>query len=39
MAAREWGDEIILVGPEEVVRAELAKHNTAGLIHHRHPRP
>jgi len=31
MAAREWGDEIILVGPEEVVRAELAKHNTAGL--------
>ncbi len=31
MAAREWGVEIIFVGPEEVVRAELAKHDTAGL--------
>jgi glycerol-3-phosphate acyltransferase PlsX len=31
MAAREWGDEILLVGPEEVVRAELAKHDTTGL--------
>lgn len=31
LAAREWGDEIILVGPEEVVRAELAKHDVAGL--------
>ena len=31
MAAREWRDEIILVGPEEVVKAELAKHDTTGL--------
>ena len=31
MAAREWGDEILLVGPEEVVRAELAKHDAKGL--------
>jgi glycerol-3-phosphate acyltransferase PlsX len=31
MAAREWGDEIILVGPEERVRAELAQHETEGL--------
>ena len=31
MAAREWGDEIILVGPEERIRQELAKHQTAGL--------
>ncbi len=31
MAAREWGDEIILVGDEERIRAELAKHDTAGL--------
>ncbi|MBN1178005.1 MAG: phosphate acyltransferase PlsX [Anaerolineae bacterium] len=30
-AAREWGDEIILVGREELIKAELAKHNTAGL--------
>jgi glycerol-3-phosphate acyltransferase PlsX len=30
-AAREWGDEIILVGPQDDVRAELAKHDTAGL--------
>ncbi len=31
MAAREWGDEIILVGPEERTRAELAKHDIQGL--------
>jgi len=31
MAAREWGDEIILVGPEDVVRAELSRHDVAGL--------
>lgn len=31
MAAREWGDEIVLVGPEEVVKAELAQHETNGL--------
>ena len=31
MAAREWRDEIILVGREETVRPELAKHETAGL--------
>ena len=31
MAAREWGDEIVLVGPEEQIRAELAKHRTEGL--------
>ncbi|MGC9469772.1 MAG: phosphate acyltransferase PlsX [Anaerolineae bacterium] len=31
MAAREWGDEIILVGPEDRTREELAKHDTAGL--------
>lgn len=31
MAAREWGDEIILVGPEERIKAELAHHETAGL--------
>jgi phosphate acyltransferase len=30
-AAREWGDEIILVGDEARVRGELARHNTAGL--------
>ena len=30
-AAREFGIEIVLVGPEETVRAELAKHDTAGL--------
>lgn len=31
-AAREWPeDEIILVGPEERIRQELAKHQTAGL--------
>lgn len=31
MAAREYGIEVVLVGPQEVVEAELAKHNTAGL--------
>jgi len=31
MAAREWGDEIILVGPEERTRQELAQHDTTGL--------
>jgi len=31
MAAREWGDDILLVGPERVVRSELAKHDAAGL--------
>ena len=31
MAARVWGDEIILVGPEERTRQELAKHKTEGL--------
>lgn len=30
-AAREWGDEIILVGREELIRGELEKHDTAGL--------
>src|SRR5574341_1042513 len=30
-AAREWGDEIILVGDQSRVEAELAKHSTAGL--------
>lgn len=31
LAAREWGEPIILVGPEDQVKAELAKHDTAGL--------
>ncbi len=31
LAAREWGDEIILVGPEDQIKAELAKHEIAGL--------
>ncbi|MFL7795043.1 MAG: phosphate acyltransferase PlsX [Anaerolineae bacterium] len=31
MAAREWGDDIIIVGQEEVIRRELAGHDTAGL--------
>ena len=30
-AAREWGDEIILVGREEVIRGELSKHDVTGL--------
>jgi glycerol-3-phosphate acyltransferase PlsX len=31
MAAREWDDEIILVGREEAVQKELAKFDTTGL--------
>jgi phosphate acyltransferase len=31
LAARSWGDEIILVGPEERIREELAKHDTKEL--------
>lgn len=31
LAAREWGDEIILVGPENRIRQELEKYDTAGL--------
>jgi glycerol-3-phosphate acyltransferase PlsX len=31
MAAREYGIEVVLVGPQGVVEAELAKHDTAGL--------
>ncbi len=31
MAARAWGDEIILVGPEDATRRELSKHDTEGL--------
>jgi glycerol-3-phosphate acyltransferase PlsX len=31
MAAREWGDEVIIVGQEDVVRRELAGHDTSGL--------
>lgn len=31
-AARSAKCDIILVGPEDIVRAELAKHNTEGLI-------
>jgi glycerol-3-phosphate acyltransferase PlsX len=31
MAAREWGDEIIIVGQEDVIRRELAGHDTSGL--------
>ncbi|MCA9940560.1 MAG: phosphate acyltransferase PlsX [Anaerolineales bacterium] len=37
LAAREFGDEIILVGDESRVRAELARHDVAGLriaVHH-----
>jgi glycerol-3-phosphate acyltransferase PlsX len=30
-AARQWGVEVILVGPEDVVKAELAKHDAAAL--------
>lgn len=30
-AAREYGIEVILVGQEEVIKAELAKHRTEGL--------
>ncbi|MCK5921181.1 MAG: hypothetical protein KAG66_09585, partial [Methylococcales bacterium] len=31
LAAREFGDSIILVGDQAIVEAELAKHDTAGL--------
>ena len=31
MAAREFGVEIVLVGREDAVQRELARHNTAGL--------
>jgi glycerol-3-phosphate acyltransferase PlsX len=31
LAAREWGDEIVLVGREEAIRQELARHDTDGL--------
>ena len=30
-AARAWGDQIILVGDEASIRAELAKHDTSNL--------
>ena len=30
-AAKEWGDEIILVGRQEIVLSELAKHDAAAL--------
>lgn len=31
MAAREWGDEVILVGPEEETRRALSEHDTERL--------
>jgi len=31
LAAREWGDEIVLVGPEDQIQQELAKYATEGL--------
>jgi len=31
MAAREWDDELIIVGQEDIVHRELANHDTAGL--------
>jgi glycerol-3-phosphate acyltransferase PlsX len=31
LAAREWGDEIILVGQQRLVQAELDKHDVSGL--------
>lgn len=31
LAAREFGDTLIIVGDEAAIRAELAKHDTAGL--------
>jgi glycerol-3-phosphate acyltransferase PlsX len=37
LAAREFGDEIILVGNETAVKKELSQHDTAGLnIHTQH---
>ena len=32
-AARALGHEIILVGREDAIRAELARHDTAALCH------
>jgi len=32
MAAREFGDTIVLVGDQDRVKAELAKHDTTGLL-------
>jgi glycerol-3-phosphate acyltransferase PlsX len=32
MAAREWHDKIIIVGSEDVIHQELAKHDTSGLL-------
>jgi glycerol-3-phosphate acyltransferase PlsX len=34
MAAREYGDEIILVGDKEKIAAELSQQDTAGLLVH-----
>jgi glycerol-3-phosphate acyltransferase PlsX len=37
LAAREYGDTIVLVGDQARVKAELARHNTSGLsikVHH-----
>jgi len=31
MAARQWGDELVLVGDEQTLQAELAKHQVADL--------
>lgn len=31
MAAREWGEEIIIVGREGVIQSELTRHDTQGL--------
>ena len=31
LAAREWRDEILLVGREDLIRRELAQHDTSGL--------
>ena len=31
MAAREWGEEIVIVGRKEVIQAQLARHDTQGL--------
>jgi glycerol-3-phosphate acyltransferase PlsX len=31
MAAREWGDEIVIVGQEDVIRRELSGHDISGL--------
>lgn len=37
LAAKEYGHEVVLVGPESILKTELEKHKTAGLpvsIHH-----